>query len=126
MTEAAIQRSILDYLAVAVPRSLVFAIPNAARRTSGGHASNFVPGLKRGVFDLCFVAPGGFVAFLEVKGPKGRLSEHQQEIRGKFVSLGTPHAVVRSLDDVRAALAHWNISTRESETLPQFKKREVA
>jgi hypothetical protein len=126
MSEAAIQKAIISYVEAVVPRSLVFAIPNAAKRTSGGHAANFVPGLRKGVFDLCLCTPGGFVAFIEVKTAKGQLSKDQEEIRGKFVSLGTPHAVVRSVEDVRAALAHWKIETRESGLLPQFKKREVA
>lgn len=116
-SEAAIQRSILDYLAIAVPRALVFAIPNAAMRTRGGKAGNFVPGLRKGIPDLCFVAPGGFVGFLEVKRPNGPgLSDEQEEIRGRFVSLATPHAVVRSIDDVRAALEHWKIETKEHKS----------
>jgi hypothetical protein len=93
---------------------LVFAVPNSSRRLPGQRATNAVPGLRKGAFDLCLCAPGGFVAFIEVKTAKGRLSKDQEEIRGKFVSLGTPHAVVRSIEDVRAALAHWNIQTRES------------
>lgn len=113
-SESDVQRDIIAYIEAVVPRCLIFAVPNASRRTRGGRATNGVPGLKRGIFDLCFVAPGGFVGFLEVKRPNGPgLSEHQEEIRGRFVSLATPHAVVRSVDDVRVALKHWNITTRE-------------
>jgi hypothetical protein len=113
LSEAAIQRSIIAFIEAVVPRVLVYAIPMAARRTTAGRATNAVPGLRKGVFDLCLCTSGGFVAFIEVKTAKGQLSKDQEEIRGKFVSLGTPHAVVRSIDDVRAALAHWNIQTRE-------------
>lgn len=113
VSEHDLQRQIIQYVETVVPRALIFAVPNSSVRTHGGRPGNLVPGLKAGIFDLCLVCPGGFVGFIEVKTANGRLRKEQEEIRGRFVSLGTPHAVVRSIDDVRAALEHWTIEMRE-------------
>jgi hypothetical protein len=119
LSEAAIQRAVITYIEAVVPRCLIYAVPNASRRTRGGRATNGVAGLKRGVFDLCFCGPGGFVAMIEVKTAKGELSDEQEEIQSQLIYLGTPHAVVRSISDVKAALMHWGVETRDAD-------REVA
>lgn len=113
MKESEIQRAIVDFLRVVIPQCVTFAIPNASRRTKTGRASNAVPGLLPGVPDLAIIAPGGKVFLIEVKTDKTGLSKSQRELRLRFVGMDVPVAIARSIDDVRKALAHWEIESRE-------------
>jgi hypothetical protein len=109
-----IQRAIVGYVRSVAPECLIFAIPNAARRTAAGFAANGVPGLLPGIPDLCVLVPGGKAHFCEVKTSRTDLSDKQEAIRSRFISMDVPFAVVRSIEDMRAALAHWQIATKES------------
>jgi hypothetical protein len=114
MTENDIQRAIVEYLnAVLFPTHRVFAIPNAARRGKGGHATNGVPGLRAGVPDLQIVGRGR-VYFIEVKrDANARLSPAQDEFAEWCVCTGVPWVRAESVDHVRQALIQWGIITRE-------------
>jgi hypothetical protein len=115
MKESAIQGAIVDYLdAVLTTSHRVFAIPNASRRTKSGRASNGVPGLRKGVPDLEIVG-GRFAYFIEVKTARGTLSDEQEEWLAWCTVNGTPWCIARSVDDVRIALGHWGIPTREAK-----------
>lgn len=112
--EADIQRAIVRYLDAVLVDALRFAIPNAARRTKGGKASNGVAGLLPGIPDLCIVERGGRAMFLEVKAEDGEVSPAQSAVLTRMHGLGIPYAVVRGIDDVRAALQHHKFQTREA------------
>lgn len=113
--EETIQAAICHYLAVAAPSVVVFAIPNSSTRTRGGRASNAVPGLRKGVFDLALILPSGVTAYCEVKTDRGKLTAEQEEFRLELIRRGVPHLVARSIEDMRAALRAWRIETREHE-----------
>jgi hypothetical protein len=113
-SEASIQRGIVDYVQAVAPQCLIFAVPNASRRTKGGRASNGVAGLTAGIPDLCIIAPGGVAYFMEVKTPKGRLSDAQFTILNRLTGLHSEWQIVHSIDDARYALKCWNILTREA------------
>jgi hypothetical protein len=115
ISEAQLQRQIVDYLNVALlPTHLVFAIPNAAPRMVGARASNAVAGLRKGMTDLAIVGAGR-VYFVEVKTDKGVLSAEQEDFKDWCLMKGMcGWCCARSLDDVRAALRHWGIETREA------------
>jgi hypothetical protein len=114
-SEAVLQKSIVDYLRVILPPSeyVIAACPNASVRTAGGRASNSVAGLLCGIPDLFIVGPEGRTCWLEVKTPRGKLSDAQENIRDRFMRMGVPYAVVRSLSDVKAAVEHWRLPSRE-------------
>jgi hypothetical protein len=111
--ESHIQKQIVDFIAAVLPNAICFAIPNGARRTASGRASNAVPGLRRGAPDLCLCLPQGRVLFLEVKSAKGRASIEQIGFHGLLSSIGHNVAVVRSVEDVRLAFTALGIKTRE-------------
>lgn len=113
-SEGALQRSIVDFVRLVCPQLLVFAIPNASHRTIGGFAGNGVAGLYPGIHDLCLLAPLGRVYFVEVKVAGGVLSAVQSAVHIKMTTMGVPHCVARSIEDVRVALRNWNIETREA------------
>lgn len=113
-SENAIQRDIVTHLQWVLPKSYrVIAIPNAARRTASGKASNGVPGLTKGYPDLQIVGPMGRVYTIEVKSEKGRLRKEQEEWRMWCTAHGIPWCLARSVDDVKTALMHWQVRTRE-------------
>lgn len=119
--EDAIQKAIVVFLNAVLPKSYrCFAIPNGARRTASGRPANAVPGLTPGVPDLAIIG-GRLIWFVEVKSARGRVSDAQEAFHAWCAANGTPYCVARSVDDVRVALAHWGIPSRESrvESLPQ-------
>ena len=114
MREADIQRSVVAYVRVVAPEVFIFAVPNAAVRRAGGRAGNAVPGLTAGVPDLALILPGARSAFFECKTDKGKLSQAQAAILDRFAKLKIPFAIVRGIDDARAALRAWGVTTKEA------------
>jgi hypothetical protein len=111
--EARTQAAVVEWVRLVAPHVLAFSIPNGGYRTPAEPARMKWTGTVAGVPDLAIVVPGGRVHFLEVKAPGGSLSAAQRAIHESLVGLGTPPAIVRSLDDVRLAFAAWGIETRE-------------
>jgi hypothetical protein len=109
--EARIQAAIVEWIRVAAPAVMVFAVP---LRTKAEAARMRWTGVLAGVPDLVVIAPGGRALFLEVKTEAGRLSADQRDVHDRLVSLGTPSAIVRSIDDARLAFAAWGLQTREA------------
>ncbi len=113
--EDRLQASVVDYIRVVAPDHIVFCIPNAARRGVVEATQLKRMGLLTGAPDLCLLGHGGRAYFLELKTDKGRLSSVQRDVRQRFIAMAVPHAVVRSISDVRGALAAWGINTREAQ-----------
>lgn len=112
--EDQIQSAIVGYIEAVAPDCIPFAIPNAARRTKSGRASNAVPGLRNGVWDIAVILPNGITAYIECKRKFGQLSDDQVKFGRQLVDRNVPQQVCRSIEDVRAALSSWGVVTRES------------
>lgn len=132
--EHRIQVSIARYLDVALTDATIyFAVPNGAhlvakeKTTAGGRKKRVSPaalklkreGLKNGVADLIVI--DGDAAFgvkhsrvigLEVKAPSGVQSENQKTWAQKASRAGVRYYVVRSIEDVAAALAAEGVPLR--------------
>lgn len=131
--EDQIQAAIVDWIAAVAPAVICYAVPNASRRTRGGRASNAVPGLRKGVFDLALVLPPGAVhmtlsygpapAFIEVKTAKGKLSLEQRAFRAALLQIGVPFCVATSIDDVRDFFKEIGVVTREARKTALFGER---
>ncbi len=111
--EARIQAAVVDWIKTVAPGVLVFHIPNGGLRSKAEAARLKWIGVLAGIPDLIVIAPGRRAFFLEVKTEAGRLSTDQLAVHDRLVALGTPAAIVRSIDDARLAFAAWDISTRE-------------
>jgi hypothetical protein len=114
--ENAVQRAAIDFLeAVVLPRPLVFAIPNAAKRQKNGKAGNAVPGLKPGMPDLGMLYRQR-IYFLEAKAdrPHARLSDAQRAMILELGERGHGVCVFKTIEDIRDALRLWGIRTREA------------
>jgi len=98
--EDGIQKAIVSYMHMAAaPGVFIAAIPNGGLRSHLEAKIMKGLGVRAGVADLFVVGPGAKVYFVEVKAPKGRLSEHQIAFQDWCLKHQVPHAVVRSLDE---------------------------
>lgn len=106
--EAAIQRAIKQRLVLS--GIVCAAVPNEARRSVVAGRAMKATGLLPGFPDLIAMQAPGRVAFLEVKAPKGRVSDAQAECHALLERLGHNVAVVRSQDEAVAALQAWGFN----------------
>ena len=111
--EDAVQKQIIGYIETVIPHAVVWACPNAARRTAGGRPTNAVPGLRAGAPDLIVALPQGRTLHIECKSQKGRVSIEQIGFHGLLSANGHDVVVARSIDDVRRAFVALGIKTRE-------------
>jgi hypothetical protein len=111
--EDRIQISILDYLEAVAPHVLFFAVPNEGKRSYMVARRHKLLGMVAGVPDLVLTYEGR-AYFLEVKSAVGRLRPAQKLFIEAAHKAGAKCAVVRSIEDVRAALGAWGIPTREA------------
>jgi hypothetical protein len=96
---------VADHLATVLPAHLLCShLPFGENRSEITGARLKRMGTKRGWPDYMILHDGGVLA-LELKAPKGRLSDHQKAFGDALVALGGAYHVCRSLDDVDAALA---------------------
>lgn len=113
MTEAQIQRSIVNYLRLVRPDAIVHATENAVHGAAAGGRRK-ASGQIAGFPDLLVILPEPpGTLFLEVKTAKGRVKPHQRDFHERLQAMGHRVAVVRSIADTRAALAEWGVRTRE-------------
>lgn len=112
--EMTLQIAVVTFLRTVLPHALVFSIPNEGRRSRLlGHAMKRM-GLHPGAPDLIVMLPGRTVVGMELKGPKGKVTEAQEAFHEHWRSLGYPMAVVRSIEDARLTLQALGIQTREA------------
>ena len=110
--EQAIQAAILELLRTAYPDVI------AAHVANGGFvmeprimARLRWQGLLPGFPDLILIWTGGF-ALVEVKTPKGVLSDAQRMVIPALQARGARVAIWRSVEDAVRGLAAWNVPTR--------------
>jgi hypothetical protein len=111
--EAGIQRQIVDYIRFVAPDLLVFAVPNGSQRTASGRPANAVYGMVPGAPDLVVVCPLGRIFFLEIKSPKGRVSDAQFAFHTELHKRNHTVAVVRSIDEVKLVFEALEIETKD-------------
>jgi len=112
-SEAQLQLSIRNYLAalgidaVHVPNGSHLAGDILARSKQANALKR--AGVMPGFPDLiCFDRRARRVCLLEVKAKGGKLQPSQEAFAAHYVpAWGWPYAVVRSIDDTRAALSEW-------------------
>jgi hypothetical protein len=113
MTEDAIHRSIFRFLRSVLPAHwLVYHTPNGGSRNKIEAANMKGLGVLAGVPDLTIVGDGK-AYFLEVKAKSGRVQPSQHAFMDKLEANKIAHAVVRSIDDVRAFIEQYGLPSRE-------------
>ncbi len=106
--EEALQRLCVDYASRAYPKLILFAVTNQkGTRSAIEMAILKSMGAKPGVSDLVLCLPNGRFAAIELKAPKGRLSDSQSDFLAAVELTGGYTAVVRSIDEFAAVLGRW-------------------
>jgi hypothetical protein len=108
MSERDIHITICALLDVyAHPRLIWFHPANGEKRNIVTAMRLKKMGVKRGIPDLAFTLPDGRSAYMEIKTPKGRMSDHQKYYRQKCWDMNVPYALVTCADDAMAILYEW-------------------
>jgi hypothetical protein len=95
---------VAEFLARALPVNVLWShLPFGENRNVVTGARLKRMGTKRGWPDYLVIANGKMIS-LELKAPKGKVSDEQREFSVTFSGLGGFYHVCRSLDDVEAAL----------------------
>lgn len=112
--EDATQRAVIQYLDWALPADgIAFAIPNGGKRHPREAARLKGLGVKAGISDICVVFRGR-AFFIELKTPRGVLSEAQRNMMRKLNYCDAPVMVCRSVADVEAGLRECCVPLRGS------------
>jgi hypothetical protein len=101
--EHTLQCAVVQYLRLACPDGVAFAVPNGGHRSPRVGADLRREGLLAGVPDLCLIWRGRAL-FIELKTPVGGLSRAQRAVHRALVAAGAEVMVCRSLDQVEASL----------------------
>lgn len=111
-SESQIQQSIVAYLKSVLPADIrVFHFhQNPRSKIEGAKLKRM--GLTAGLADLGLIRAGGFIALIEIKTEKGRLSDSQKDLRDWCGANAVPYAVCRNIADVEAFCADLNIPLR--------------
>ena len=111
MSEHSLQKSIVEYLTLVLPadQRIVAVANNPRSRISG--AFEKARGMRVGVPDLFLT--GRVHGLIEVKTDQGRLTPAQQEWMYWCQTARVNYALVRSPEDVIAALKRWGVKTRD-------------
>lgn len=106
--EAQLQKAVVTYLKLreALGQLKYFSVPNGGKRDVITAVKLKREGLRAGVPDIVVVTsvPSRTI-FLELKSKTGSLSKPQQKWRDYFTANKIPFFVVRTLDDLKEALA---------------------
>lgn len=113
--EEKIHKSICAYLRVTLPHGwLVIHVPNGGSRNIVEAAKLKAMGTTAGVPDLMILGPKGFTGWLEVKAPKGRLSQSQRHFIDSLQDMQHPVAVVHSIDEAQQAIKSWGLPSKDA------------
>ena len=100
ISEAMIQRAILDYLAWYSKSHKIYAFRSGAGMVKTEAGGVFRSG-KPGVPDITVCGEGGQFIGVEVKGPKGRQSALQKQAEAEIVAAGGVYRVIRNLGELK-------------------------
>ena len=101
MSEHLEQVSAVNWFEAAYPGVLIFAIPNGGERNPMVAEKMRREGVRRGIPDLMIPA---WCMFVEMKAPKGRLSDYQIERIDYLISAGYQCLVCYGFDDFKSQI----------------------
>jgi hypothetical protein len=119
--ERSVQVSLKRYLEQVLPGCIVAAVKNEHQARSDDklavarfHAKRKAEGVRAGFPDMVIVLPAGRTFYIEVKAPKGVLSDAQRELHGRMREMGHLVLVAKSIDALRDGLRAAGIATRDA------------
>lgn len=112
--EADCQRTVHQFLGPALPADAVhFAIPNGLMRSRKAAARAQGEGVRAGIPDLCIIWRGRAI-FIELKAPKGVMSEAQRIMSRKLRYCGADVLMCRTPEGVECALRELGVPLKAS------------
>lgn len=111
--EQKLQIAVINYIRMAFPDVLCFAVPNGGKRSMIEAALLKKMGVMAGVSDLLIFWNGGMGA-IELKRPDktAYMSDSQLAFAEMWQKRGGKFALCNSLDGVESALKSWGLTTR--------------
>lgn len=107
-----LQTAVARFLGVCCPDLLWSHFPAGEARDEITGRKLKAMGLKRGWPDIILCCPDGVMGAIELKAEGGKLSADQKMFSEALEASGGRFALCRSLGDVEAALAAWNVPMR--------------
>lgn len=106
--ESEIQRGVVKFLQLQenLGRLTYFSIPNNPRSAATGLKLKR-EGMRAGTPDLCIMAKDRVPLFVEMKAPKGTLSDDQILAADRLTEHGAIVVVCRSVTDVEMLVGNW-------------------
>lgn len=95
LKESQIQHAILQYLAA----KKILAWKNSMVGIYNKKTGHYIPVGRRGVSDISALSKGTFYS-IEIKSPKGIVSEYQQSFLDDVTAHGGVAIIARSIDDI--------------------------
>lgn len=100
-----LQRAVIRFLDQALGQDgLAFAIPNGGKRHRREAARMKGLGVKPGIPDIGVLYRGGRTLFVELKAPRGVVSDAQRDMARRLTYLGYDIVTCKSLECVECAL----------------------
>jgi hypothetical protein len=111
MTEAALHRSVAEYLTLAIQAPDFFTTfpAGGGGKARGGQLK--ARGMKAGCPDILIIKDGR-AHWAELKTEQGKLSDAQVAAINQLGAAGCPVAVIRSVDAMQRALEHWGFNLK--------------
>ena len=126
--EEALQRQVASFLWLVDPVALWTHVPNQrANRTQAAILKAM--GVKAGWADLTFLMPTGAKVergVIELKAPRGKLSDAQLDFFVECRETGVPWALCRSVVEVDATLRSWGVVYRNEPAGLSLELGEVS
>lgn len=113
MNEEALHLACVQYLRWAVNAGQVAAFHHSPNQSSGPVqwlAKRKRLGTSAGFPDLLIYFPDGAILHAELKAPRGTLTPDQKAWRDRCERLGIPWALIRSFEDLEAAINRVRLS----------------
>lgn len=104
--EQVIIKAVMDYLALFPHKWLALRFDSVGIYDPTRKRYRLNMSRLRGVSDIILFTETGRVLFLEVKTPKGKLTENQKGFAEKVTNLGYRYCVVTSVEEVQELLWH--------------------
>ena len=116
--ELSLQCAVADLLRLnAAPGVIWTHPPNGEHRSKRTGAKLKRMGVRAGAPDFIIILPTGHVACLELKAPKGALSQAQRVWRDDCWRIGVPYSVATTLHDAQDILTAWGAIGRPAQPI---------
>ena len=109
MTEHQIQSLLFKWFKLQYPNLVMFAIPNAAKRSYAQASYMKSEGLVAGIADIFLMCPKSCYhgMFIELKSAKGKLSDSQKEFMAAASSMNYKTVVCYGFDEAKTAITKY-------------------